>query len=73
MRFAIFAYSRNANVLIAGLALHGLVFGCFFFICFMLVDQYTTKDVRSSAQNLFNLIVFGLGVISGFVDELEKL
>jgi nucleoside transporter len=65
LRFAIFAYSRNPAVLIAGLALHGVVFGCFFFLCFMLVDQYTTKDVRSSAQNLFNLIVFGVGVIIG--------
>jgi MFS family permease len=31
----------------------------------MIVDEQTTKDVRASAQNLFNLIIVGLGVIVG--------
>jgi nucleoside transporter len=65
LRFMIFAYFPYAWALIPGLALHGFVFGCFFFVCFMIVDEFTTKDVRSSAQNLFNLIVFGAGVIIG--------
>jgi MFS family permease len=64
-RFMIFAYLPEARALFPALALHGIVFGCFFFICFMVVDEQTTKDVRASAQNLFNLIVFGLGVIVG--------
>jgi MFS family permease len=64
-RFLIFAYLPYAWALLPALALHGVVFGCFFFVCFMLVDEHTTKDVRASAQNLFNLIVFGVGVIVG--------
>jgi nucleoside transporter len=64
-RFMIFAYLPEARALFPALALHGIVFGCFFFICFMVVDEQTTRDVRSSAQNLFNLIVFGVGVIVG--------
>ena len=40
----------------AGIALHGLCFGCFIFVAFMIVDEETTGDVRASAQNLFNLV-----------------
>lgn len=64
-RFFVFAYLPYPWAIYPGLALHGLVFGCFFFICFMVIDELTSADVRSSAQNLFNLIVFGVGVIVG--------
>jgi MFS family permease len=65
LRFFIFAYFTHPAAIIFGLALHGLVFGCFFFLVFITLDEYTTKDVRSSAQNVFNLIIFGVGVILG--------
>jgi nucleoside transporter len=65
LRFFIFAYLPHAWAIIPGLTLHGLCFGCFFFIAFMIVDEQTTKDVRASAQNLFNLIIVGFGVIVG--------
>jgi nucleoside transporter len=77
LRFAIFAYLPYPQFVMPALALHGLCFGCFFFIAFMVVDEFTTHDVRSSAQSLFNLIVLGLGVIfgnlaAGQVDRLAK-
>jgi MFS family permease len=65
LRFLAFAYFPTASALIPALALHGLCFGCFFFLIFMIIDEHTPKDVRSSAQNLFNLIIFGIGVIAG--------
>ena len=49
----------------AGLALHGLCFGCFIFVAFMVVDEETTGDVRASAQSLFNLVIVGVGIIVG--------
>lgn len=64
-RFFVFAHLPFAWATIAALALHGIVFGCFFFLVFITLDEYTTKDVRSSAQNVFNLIIFGVGVILG--------
>lgn len=64
-RFAVFAYLPYSWALVPALALHGIVFGGFFFLCYMLVDEQTTTDVRASAQNLFNLVVFGAGVILG--------
>lgn len=65
VRFAIFAYLPSPAFVVPALALHGLCFGCFFFLAFMIVDENTTSDVRASAQSLFNLIVLGLGVIVG--------
>ncbi len=64
-RFAIFAYVPEAWAVIPGLALHGLCFGCFFFVAFMIVDEETTTDVRASAQGLFNFVVVGVGIIVG--------
>ncbi|MBL4771339.1 MAG: MFS transporter [Planctomycetes bacterium] len=66
LRMAIFSYASTSMLAIVfGLALHGLCFGCFAFVAYMIVDENTTKDVRASAQNLFNLVFVGLGIIVG--------
>jgi len=70
LRMALFAYVDaiplpTMLVLLNGVALHGLCFGCFVFVAFMVVDEETSADVRASAQNLFNLVIIGIGVIVG--------
>jgi MFS family permease len=65
LRFAVFAYSDNMLLIGPALALHGLCFGCFFFVAFMIVDEETPADVRASAQGLYNFVVIGLGTIIG--------
>ena len=65
-RMALFAYCADSSAaLLLGVALHGVCFGCFIFVCFMIVDEYTTPDVRASAQSLYNLVIVGIGVIVG--------
>lgn len=73
-RMALFAYvdpiSSATNIapvaiLMFGVALHGLCFGSFIFVAFMIVDEETTGDVRASAQSLFNLVIVGIGIIVG--------
>ncbi len=65
-RMALFAYLPESSVaLLGGVMLHGLCFGCFIFVAFMIVDEETSDDVRASAQNLFNLVIVGVGVIVG--------
>jgi MFS family permease len=73
-RMALFAYVdpiasttgiAPVAILILGVAMHGLCFGCFVFIAFMVVDEETTPDVRATAQSLFSLILFGIGIIVG--------
>ena len=48
-----------------GIGLHGLCFGCFIFVAFMIVDEECSGDVRASAQSLFNLVIVGVGTIIG--------
>jgi hypothetical protein len=69
-RMALFAYVDvlplpAVATLVLGVALHGLCFGCFIFVAFMIVDEETTGDVRASAQSLFNLVIIGVGIIVG--------
>ncbi len=52
-------------VLVIGIAMHGVCFGCFIFVSFMIVDEETTDDVRASAQSLFNMVIVGFGIIVG--------
>jgi MFS family permease len=65
LRMALFAYTTSMLPILLGVALHGFCFGCFIFVSFMVVDEETSKDVRASAQNLFNLVVMGLGITVG--------
>lgn len=72
LRMFLFAYVESIPLppmatLILGVALHGLCFGCFIFVAFMVVDEQTTPDVRASAQGLFGLVVFGIGIIVGSI------
>ncbi|MBL6997697.1 MAG: MFS transporter, partial [Phycisphaerales bacterium] len=65
LRMAIFAYFPTLVPVIIGVALHGLCFGCFIFVAFMVVDEFCSKDVRATAQNFFNLVIVGVGIIVG--------
>jgi len=65
LRMAIFAYFPTLIPVIIGIVLHGFCFGCFIFVAFMVVDEYCSKDVRATAQNFFNLVIVGIGIIVG--------
>jgi nucleoside transporter len=71
LRMALFAYvydlpeDLRIPILVGGVALHGVCFGCFIFLAFMIVDEETSADVRASAQSLYNLVIVGVGVILG--------
>ena len=64
-RMALFAYAPSLFPVLLGVALHGLCFGCFIFVAFMVVDENTSSTVRATAQNLFNLVIVGIGIIVG--------
>jgi nucleoside transporter len=70
LRMALFAYVNAIPLppiatLVVGVALHGLCFGCFIFVAFMIVDEETGADVRASAQSLYNFVFIGVGIIVG--------
>ncbi len=65
LRMALFAFTPDLVPVMLGVALHGVCFGCFIFVAFLVVDEHTSKDVRATAQNLFNLVIVGIGIIVG--------
>lgn len=72
LRMALFAYVESVPLpplvtLIVAITLHGVCFGCFIFVAFMVVDEQTTPDIRASAQSLFGLVVFGVGILVGSI------
>ncbi len=61
-RFAVFALLPNVpEAIIAVQVLHGICYAFFFATVYIFIDVAFPKDVRSSAQGLFNLLILGLG------------
>jgi MFS family permease len=40
---------------------HGICYAFFFATVYIFVDEFFPKDVRSSAQGLFNVLILGIG------------
>jgi len=63
-RFAVFALFPDAQALIIAIQLlHGICYAFFFATVYIFVDDVFPKDVRASAQGLFNLLILGAGMV----------
>jgi nucleoside transporter len=61
-RFAVFAFfSEYPEIIILVNVLHGICYAFFFATVYIFVDEFFPKDVRASAQGLFNLMILGFG------------
>ena len=66
-RFAVYAFMpQSAAAIILIQVLHGVCYAFFFATVYIFVDAYFPKDIRSSAQGLFNLQILGLGALLAF-------
>lgn len=64
-RFAVFAFFPDSvPTIIAVQLLHGIAYAFFFATVYIFVDAVFPKDVRSSAQGLFNLLILGVGNVA---------
>jgi len=64
-RFAVYAFFASEPwTIIAVQVLHGICYAFFFATVYIFVDTYFPKDVRSSAQGLFNVMILGVGVLA---------
>jgi nucleoside transporter len=62
VRFGVFAFFPDAKELIVLVqVLHGICYAFFFATVYIFIDAAFPKDVRTSAQGLFNLLILGLG------------
>jgi nucleoside transporter len=61
-RFAVYAFfPQYPWLIIVVQVLHGICYAFFFATVYIFVDEYFPKDVRSSAQGLFNVMILGIG------------
>ncbi len=71
-RFAVFAFFPDMQgLVIAVQVLHGICYAFFFATVYIFVDAVFPKDIRASAQGLFNLLILGVGmVVASFIFPL---
>jgi nucleoside transporter len=62
-RFAVYAFAPQKELIIAVQILHGICYAFVFATVYIFVDEYFPKDVRSSAQGLFNVMILGVGAL----------
>ncbi len=61
-RFAVFAFfPDHPSLIIVINVVHGVAYAFFFATVYIFVDEFFPKDVRASAQGLFNLMILGFG------------
>ncbi|MEI7702118.1 MAG: MFS transporter [Planctomycetia bacterium] len=63
-RFAVYAFMPDQNLIILVQIVHGICYAFFFATVYIFVDEYFPKDVRTSAQGLFNVMILGLGALA---------
>ncbi|MDP3852477.1 MFS transporter [Phenylobacterium sp.] len=64
-RFAVFAFAADSvPMIVAVQLLHGVCYAFFFATVYIFVDAAFPKDVRSSAQGLFNFLILGVGNVA---------
>jgi len=65
-RYAVFAFFNKPEhqaLIIVVQVLHGICYAFFFATLYIFVDAVFPKDIRTSAQGLFNLLVLGAGLV----------
>lgn len=66
LRYLVFAtFPESAAMLILGVALHGVCYDFFFVTGQLYVDRKAPKPIRASAQGLFTLLTYGIGMLIG--------
>jgi MFS family permease len=65
VRFTVFALYPHPWAAVAVNLLHGICYAFFFATVYIFVDEFFPKDVRSTAQGLFNFLILGLGPFVG--------
>jgi hypothetical protein len=76
-RFTVFAFYPEPWAAVTVNVLHGICYAFFFATVYIFVDEFFPKDVRSSAQGLFNVLILGVGpfvanVICGQLGTIYK-
>ena len=60
-RFAIYAFYPSAVPVVVIQLIHGICYAFFFATVYIFAEEFFPKDVRASAQGLFNMMILGIG------------
>jgi hypothetical protein len=55
----------STGLILAGIALHGVCYAFFFTSGYIYIDQNSTPETRAGAQQLFTIVISGLGILAG--------
>ncbi len=76
-RFTVFAFfADSVPTIVAVQFLHGICYAFYFASVYIFVDAVFPKDVRASAQGLFNLLILGIGNVGAsflFPELMERM
>jgi len=67
VRFAVFAFCGDPSfkwLIVLVNVLHGVCYAFFFATVYIFVDEHFPKDIRTSAQGLFNVMILGIGSLA---------
>lgn len=64
LRFGIYAFYPDTTAVVLVQLVHGICYAFFFATVYIFVDEYFPKDVRASAQGLFNAVIYGVGALA---------
>ncbi len=67
VRFGVFAFCGSPDfmwLIVLVNILHGICYAFFFATVYIFVDEHFPKDVRTSAQGLFNFMILGIGSLA---------
>jgi nucleoside transporter len=64
-RFFVFAIGDPLWLMVTVNIVHGMCYAFFFAAVYIFVDEHFPKDLRASAQGLFNLLILGVGPFVG--------
>ncbi len=64
LRFTIYAFFPQVVPVVVVQLVHGVCYAFFFAAVYIFVDEYFPKDVRASAQGLFNVVILGAGALA---------
>lgn len=65
LRFGVFALLPMPWLAVSVNVLHGVCYAFYFATVYIFVDEFFPKDLRTSAQGLFNLLILGVGPFVG--------
>ncbi len=65
LRYIAFAIGEPTGLLIAAIAMHGICYAFFFTAGYLYIDQHSTPETRAGAQQIFTIMISGLGVLGG--------